>query len=77
MLFGLGDVGFFRKKVDGSNNESRDFRYTKGNCKTYGSRVVDTFAFFAGICFIVPLAIDIFNRDSGNGGKHNGKTRKR
>lgn len=81
-MFGLPDLGFFRKKVADGNN-SRDFRYTKGNCKHYGAKVVDIFALGATICFAIPLIIDIFNKDSGNGNgdmrnnNNNGKTRKR
>lgn len=78
-MFGLGDLGFFRKKISDGNN-SRDFRYTKGNCKHYGAKFVDEFALAATICFAIPLIIDIFNKDSkiddqprGN----TGKTRKR
>ncbi len=78
-MFGLGDFGWFKKKLDTGNN-SRDFRYTKGNCKHYGSKAADIFAGIAAIGFLVPLIIDIFNKDAkddqswGNG---NGKTRKR
>lgn len=62
-MFSLGDFGWFKKKLD-SGKESRDFRYTKGNCKHYGSKAADIFAGIAAIGFIVPLLIDVFNTDS-------------
>lgn len=79
-MFGLGDFGWFKKKIDAGNN-SRDFRYTKGNCKHYGSKAADVFACMAAIGFLVPLLIDVFNKDSkddaNRNNPNNGKTRKR
>ena len=73
-MFGLGDFGWFKKKIESGNN-NRDFRYTKGNCKHYGSKAADIFAGLAAITFLVPLFIDIFNKDSrddGNNGNRGG-----
>jgi hypothetical protein len=76
-MFNLGDFGWFKKKFNSGEN-SRDFRYTKGNCKHYGSKAADIFAGIAAIGFLVPLIIDIFNKDSKDDlGNNNGKTRKR
>jgi len=75
-MFGLGDLGFFRKKIADGNN-SRDFRYTKGNCKHYGAKVVDIFALGATICFAIPLIIDIFNKDSRDDSRNSDNKRKR
>ena len=64
-LFGLEDFRWLKKKVNAGNN-SRDFRYVKENCKHYGSKAADIFASVSAICFLVPLVIDIFNKDSTN-----------
>ena len=77
-MFNLGDFGWFKKKFNSGENSSRDFRYTKGNCKHYGSKAADIFAGIAAIGFLIPLIIDIFNKDSKDDfGNNNGKTRKR
>lgn len=56
-LFGITDLGFFRKKkIDGSRN----LRYTKGNIGNYGSRVVDIMTTAATLCFVGPIILDIF-----------------
>lgn len=52
-LFGLGDFGWFKKKVNSSTKVS-DFRYTRGNCKHYGTKVVDILA--------LSVILDIFNK---------------
>ena len=75
-MFGLGDFGWFKKKIDAGNN-SRDFRYTKGNCKHYGSKAADIFAGIAAIGFLVPLIIDIFNKDSKDDSWNNNNGRRK
>lgn len=69
-MFGLPDASWLKKKLD-AGKDSRDFQYTKGNCKHYGTKAADIFAGVAAICFLVPLVIDIFNKDSRDDSGHN------
>ena len=69
-MIGLNDLGFFRKKNESINN-SRDFNNTLGNCKRYGAKFVDCLGIAAGVMFIVPLIISVFNRESDNGNNQN------
>lgn len=59
-LFGLGDFGWFKKKVKVS-----DFRYTKGIGHN-GSKAFDAFADIVAIGQLIPLVIDTFAKDSTN-----------
>ena len=59
-MFGLGDFGWFKKKVN-SGTKVSDFRYTKGNCKHYGAEVADIFASIAAIGLVID---NIFAKDS-------------
>ena len=51
-MFGLPDASWLKKKLD-AGKDSRDFQYTKGNCKHYGTKAADIFAGVAAICFLV------------------------
>ena len=75
-LFGIQDLGFFRKKIE-NGGINKNFRYTKGGCKTFGSRVVDIMAIGATLCFIAPIIIDVFDKDSKDDGNFRGEQRRK
>lgn len=72
-MIGLPDVGFFRKKNESVNNNG-DFKNTLGNCKHYGAKFVDCLGIAAGMVFMVPLIINVFNKDSNDDNNNNGRT---
>ena len=74
-MFNLLDMGFFRKKI-GASEQSRNFRYSKGFCKHYGNKVVDGACIVAGICMIVPLALEVFFGDDQRNKEGNHDRRK-
>ncbi len=75
-LFGIQDLGFFRKKIENGGSD-KNFRYTKGGCKTYGSKVVDIMAIGATLCFIVPIIIEVFDKNSRDDGNTGNRQRRR
>lgn len=69
-MIGLNDMGFFRKKNEAINNNG-DFKNTLGNCKHYGAKFLDCLGIAAGTLFIIPLIINVFNRDDNSGNNNN------
>ena len=79
-FFSLKDAGFLKGKIDSINPDSLGFgRTTIRNSKHYGSKFVDCFAIAAGLCYIIPLIISVYKKDSGenNNNRDQGKTRRR
>ena len=54
-LFGISDMGFFRKKVESSNYLPNIRKYSSA------TKIVDALALMAGIKYIVPVMLNFFN----------------
>lgn len=78
MFASFGDFGLAKKKLESIRN-GRNFRYTKGNCKHYGSKAADIGLGVAAIAFVFPLILSIFDDEDMDEPRNerDGRTRRR